>query len=719
MNVIRLAALVAVFPALGCSMFAGQPHVRSDATLGKVIIYRNGVAYFERRAQVEGDKLSLNVPADRIDDFLKSLTVVEATTGTALPVSFPAATRRSGDSVDLKIQLPTTGMRDLRLSYVTESPAWKPSYRVILKDGGKAQLHAWAVVDNVSGEDWKKVTVGVGSTSALSFRFDLHSVRVVERETLTSDVGVALAPPTGGSPYTVAGKELKVLGNIGAEQVASIARSQAVPGYAQQAQMQSVPAKTVGARKGNAQEVTKDKAGRNRPAAEPIITGSLGGASSSSNIDFRGATPSLPGVDLLRSGNQRVRVEGFAQKGDADPRQSSLERANVIRDQLISQGVSADRVEAVGTGRASTDAVRLVAVDDEPKPAQAAVSGARGSESAEPLGTALFVSSTPMSLEDGRSAMVSLVQAETEAKQVYYYDPVSTRGSDRFAFKAVRLSNPTQYTLEPGPFTVYAEGQFLGEGMSEPIPPKAVAFIPFGLDRQLVIEPVDSTREEIDKLVTIQRGIINTETLRIRQKRLTLTNRLEEPVDVYIRHSVPDGWTLRPAAQKPERMGGAWLFRVRVIGRGSTELLIEESMPIAKTVDIRTAPGVAAMGLYLKTARLDAALQGKLDDIIKLHKQIADMQQRIETLESQMATYRTRVDEIHVQLVTLRQVPNAQQLSKHLAQKMEEISNRLQKATIEVTDLKAQMMGHQVTMQDRLAELTLTGAKDAPAASDK
>jgi len=42
---------------------------------------------------------------------------------------------------------------------------------------------------------------------------------------------VALAPPTGGSPYSVAGKELKVLGNIGAEQVASIARSQAVPGY--------------------------------------------------------------------------------------------------------------------------------------------------------------------------------------------------------------------------------------------------------------------------------------------------------------------------------------------------------------------------------------------------------------------------------------------------------------------------------------------------------
>jgi Skp family chaperone for outer membrane proteins len=72
-----------------------------------------------------------------------------------------------------------------------------------------------------------------------------------------------------------------------------------------------------------------------------------------------------------------------------------------------------------------------------------------------------------------------------------------------------------------------------------------------------------------------------------------------------------------------------------------------------------------------------------------------------------------RVDEIHVQLVTLRQVPNAQQLSRNLAQKMEEISNRLQKATLEVSDLKGQLMTRQINIQDRLAELTLTPSKDA------
>ena len=138
----------------GC---AAQPHVvRTEAALGKIIIYRNGVAYFERNAQIDGDKLTLTVSSDRVDDFLKSLNVVEATSGRALPVSFPAATQKSGSTVELKVQLPVKGHHALRLSYVTESPAWKPTYRVILGDAGTARLLGWAVVDNVSGENWRR-----------------------------------------------------------------------------------------------------------------------------------------------------------------------------------------------------------------------------------------------------------------------------------------------------------------------------------------------------------------------------------------------------------------------------------------------------------------------------------------------------------------------------------------------------------------------------------
>jgi hypothetical protein len=37
-----------------------------------VVVYRNGVAYFERYAALHGSELKLRVPSERLDDLLKS-----------------------------------------------------------------------------------------------------------------------------------------------------------------------------------------------------------------------------------------------------------------------------------------------------------------------------------------------------------------------------------------------------------------------------------------------------------------------------------------------------------------------------------------------------------------------------------------------------------------------------------------------------------------------
>ncbi len=172
-----------------------------DVALGRVVIYRNGVAFYERRALVKGGALTVSVPRDRVDDFLKSLTVVDAISKQPLPVSIPRQQSEDGTNLVMKLQLPTKDTAEVVLTYVTEAPAWKPSYRVVVGDHNDVLLEGWAIVDNTSGEDWKNVLVGVGSSSALSFRYDLWSVRQVQRETLANEERFAVAPPTGLSPY--------------------------------------------------------------------------------------------------------------------------------------------------------------------------------------------------------------------------------------------------------------------------------------------------------------------------------------------------------------------------------------------------------------------------------------------------------------------------------------------------------------------------------------
>ena len=117
-------------------------------------------------------------------------------------MAYPTNPQPTGTGlIDMQIKLQGASPHDLKLSYVTEAPAWKPSYRVVLGTDKKVGMVGWAIVDNTSGEDWNNVRLGVGASSALSFRFDLRSVRLVDRETLQANDLFAQAPPTGEATY--------------------------------------------------------------------------------------------------------------------------------------------------------------------------------------------------------------------------------------------------------------------------------------------------------------------------------------------------------------------------------------------------------------------------------------------------------------------------------------------------------------------------------------
>jgi hypothetical protein len=686
MSLVLKASLLAVCAGTllsGCAASMPRP-IQTDAALGRVVVYRNGVAYFERRAIVHGDRFALEVPAERLDDFLKSLSVIDAGTGNAVPISFPTLEHAEGVTT-VMVELPKPGDYDLRISYVTESPAWKPTYRLKLNPKGPAELQSWAVVDNVSGEDWKRVAVGVGSTSALSFKYDLQSVRYVERETLSDTTELGLAPPTGGSPYAVASKEVRVLGNFGADAIDDLKK-------ADQATAQAVNAPPPGA------------AGRGAlPAA-------------AAPLDEAAPRRSTAGITRLaaqlRENHQKVKVLGFARSSDKDGAGQSLDRANAIRDQLLQNGVAAEQVEALAAGQVSNgDAVRVVAADsDAPKPVQGQPVVERNSDA--PLGSAYFLAPSPLTIEKGHSAMVSMLTASAQAKEVYFYDPISSRGSKKYAFRSVLLENPTHHTLDAGPVTVYEDGQFLGEGLSDAILPDSRAFVPFALDRKVVVDSDLGTREEIDRLLTIERGIVQSEARSVRTTKLTLVNRDGKPALVYVRHPITDGFKLETPATGVEKLGGAYLFAVTVPANESVNFSIEESTPIQKSLDIRTDAGISELGLFLHSAKLEPELAEKLTHIVERHRAMVELGERLETIQAQSNVYRERIEEINAQLVSLRKVTQAGELSRHLAKKMEEISQRLQRATIDAADLEAQRLTERVAMEDQLSELTLEKRKE-------
>src|SRR6266536_1899507 len=89
------------------------------------------------------------------------------------------ASARDKDLRQMTISTTGDGPRDVVVSYISEVPVWKSTYRIVLpkdaKDNGPAAakndalLQGWAVVDNTVGEDWRNVQLSLVAGAPQSF----------------------------------------------------------------------------------------------------------------------------------------------------------------------------------------------------------------------------------------------------------------------------------------------------------------------------------------------------------------------------------------------------------------------------------------------------------------------------------------------------------------------------------------------------------------------
>lgn len=670
----------------GCSNLA--TYVDSDTALGRVVVYRNGIAYYERRAKVNESTITLTVPADKIDDFLKSLTVTNAKTGKTLPVSYPTRGATRGNTVEMTIQLPGKGPHDAILTYITEAPAWKPSYRVVIAKDGKVKVQGWAIVDNTSGEDWKDVHVGVGSSSALSFRFDLRSVRNVHRQQLHDKTGFAKAPPTGGVLLGGDGQ-----GKGGGGKVASRAsrintawRDADIPRAAGHPDLDNNDDSTVDRMpKGSlANKKTKAFYYKNQRAEQKV--------------------KQLASQLNRRSGN--VVIEGLAKPGEHDGKAKAVDSANMLRNKLIKFGVAPARLRVAIRKAGANERSRVMLAEE-------GVSASDSAAASQPVGESHFESKVPMTVSKGTSAMVSILQKDAAGDEVYLYAADGARGNQRFAFKAVRFRNPTDSTLETGPVTVYGDSKFIGEGLTEPIPPGATAIIPFALDRQVVVERDGGTKDRISQLMTLQRGVLTAQVQHIRKTKLKITNRLHKAARVFIRHRVRKGWKLVNNPKLFERMGESHLFEV-TLKRGETRTVaIDEATPLRQTIDLRSDVGVGLVKVYLQDGTAEKRFAEPMKKLITVWNSMAAHRAKIEGLRERIGEFRSRMDELHTQIVSLKAVKTGGSLMKHLQKKLKEISELIQKSTISIVNNQEQLMLSRIKFQDGVAELSLAPRKQA------
>jgi len=115
------------------------------------------------------------------------------------------ASSRDQDLRRMTISTTGAGDRNLYVSYISEVPIWKTTYRLVLssKPDKKPLLQGWAIVDNTIGEDWNNVEVSLVAGAPHSFIQQLSQPYYGRRPVVPLPESVQLTPQTHAAALEV------------------------------------------------------------------------------------------------------------------------------------------------------------------------------------------------------------------------------------------------------------------------------------------------------------------------------------------------------------------------------------------------------------------------------------------------------------------------------------------------------------------------------------
>jgi Domain of unknown function (DUF4139) len=660
-SIARCGLLVALG---GC---ARGPDVASpELPLRRVVVYRNGVGYFERGGEVEGEQVSFKMRQRMVGDFLATLAIVERGGSSLKAASFPlevdkddpvAHDPRFGRMLDAwnrpgepprppeppserlrKVLLRLDGKEhDLAVGYVATTPLWRPSYRVVVNRAG-ADLQVWGIVQNLSGEDWKNVELTLVAGAPIAFESTLGDAVTPARPVITDTGEIIAQVPVGmttygGQPGGVVDRYAPAEPSMDGESAAS---KDEAPSY----EDDDEPQKSRASGAGRAVGAARPK--KSMPAAAPAP-----------------APPPPPSVQAPREQARRAAM-----------------------DELAKQGLSAPR--------------RLSAL------AAVAVGG----------GTTRYRIPGQVTVPDESATMVLLVSRKVPGESVFLFSPDGgVADSSAHPFRVVRFENATNGLLERGPIAVFGEGQFLGQGLLEPLPPQGKATVPFALDRSVAVSSERLGTEQGARLFRIEASALYIERDSVTKTTYKVVNGGDEASKLLVRHPRLSGARLfkPPAGTEDDLPSASALVPIPLKPRGRAELVVDERQAVQQGLDWLHPLADDAVKAYLTDPRAERAVAQKLSEAWALRDALKKASDQVSQLETEQAELEKSSRETRLSLEAIEKNNQAADLRQKLTRRLADVTTRLDQLTKKLVELRLSLGEAQVRFKEAIREVKLSG----------
>lgn len=310
----------------------------------------------------------------------------------------------------------------------------------------------------------------------------------------------------------------------------------------------------------------------------------------------------------------------------------------------------------------------------------------------------------PVTVRRDRSALIPILQTRMDGERVSIYREAER--ADR-PMSGLLLKNTSPLTLEAGALTVIDGDAYAGESLLERLKPGEERFVSFAVDLATLI----TTNKEQDRepvfLVRVADGTFQAHYYEAEQKIYTITNQTDKPRVVYVEHPLREGWRLTEETTKPvEKTQNAYRFRVEVPAREKVALKVVEHRALMDKYAISNLTP-RDLELFVSRRYLDETSRAALEMIINLKRQIADIGNELKALESEAEEISTDQDRLRENIKALGETVQARQLITRYVSKANDQESRIEQLASERKTKTAARLRLQLQLDAAIRALTI------------
>ena len=602
------------------------------------------------------------------------------------------ASVRQEDLRRMSIATSGTGDRQLYVSYVSEVPIWKTTYRIVLptKETDEPLLQGWAIVDNTVGEDWNNVELSLVAGAPQSFIQQLSQPYYARRPVVPLPQNAQLTPQT---------HESAMLGGFS-----------------------------------SLSGVVTDQSGAVIPNAKVQVFRSTGEIAATSSTDNQGryTVNDLPAANyrlqFTMPGFKTTAIQGVSLGGGREFAQNvtlevggSSQTVEVTGQNTLINTESAE-ISAAGGGHAGSGGElgsgrgigkRGIAAGEGGGTGggvfSAGIAEARSAMSAAAEGSDLgdlfeYKLKDRVSIHKNESALVPILQVHVATEKVSLWN--TSLNSPR-PLRALWLTNSSALTLDGGSFTVLEKEAFAGEGLTDAVKPGEKRLLSYAVDLGVRVETKAEGEPQTVTHVRIARGVM-TQTTEMRQETTyTIRNDDTTPRIVLIEHPLRARWKLSDDAPKPdETTASAYRFRKNVEPKATTTFKVRESSPLETTYQLNNLT-TEQIALFVRQRTINPEIEAAFRKIVEQKNTVAALDEELARRETETQKIYDDQQRLRENLKALKGSAEERALTQRYTQQLADQETRLEAIQRETADLQSQRDQAQSQLDKMIEDLTL------------